>query len=333
MYGSYSSEAQKVWDFVRCQRPNGTFYGSPSGRCKKGKEVGAKEEKAPKSKKAKKEVASTGSGRVTDEDIERASIEYDRVTNEWGGLIWEKKKEEAKALEPKKQEAWDRLQELKKRKAEQDAKDAPEKKSGKTKVNAKNFDSEKAQAEAEKRQQAYNAAQSKVKLNDKQADALYIYSSDDKEVPGKFAYQQLNKCARDPSNCSNPKKARELSKNLDSALAALPKNEGGDPFFRGIDTRDSPAAARLFESLSAAKPGDVISDPAFGSYSSNPAVARDFATSGSKSIVFVSRNKQLTPMNTYAIIPEQNEALLPRGTEQTIRKVTRNGDTLIVEVD
>lgn len=42
--GSFNSEAQEFWDFVRCQRPNGTFYGSPSGRCRKGREVGPKEE-------------------------------------------------------------------------------------------------------------------------------------------------------------------------------------------------------------------------------------------------------------------------------------------------
>jgi hypothetical protein len=38
------SEGTKTFDFTRCQRPNGTFYGT-KGKCKKGTEVGAKEVK------------------------------------------------------------------------------------------------------------------------------------------------------------------------------------------------------------------------------------------------------------------------------------------------
>lgn len=54
MYGSFSEGAQQTWDFVRCQRPDGSFYGT-SGKCKSGSEVGAKEiQKAqPKTRRAK----------------------------------------------------------------------------------------------------------------------------------------------------------------------------------------------------------------------------------------------------------------------------------------
>lgn len=56
--GSFNEDAQAVWDFVRCQRPDGSFYGT-SGKCKAGKEVGAKEvaEAKPKKAAAKKEPA------------------------------------------------------------------------------------------------------------------------------------------------------------------------------------------------------------------------------------------------------------------------------------
>lgn len=37
MVGSFSTEAQHVFDFTRCQRPNGTFYGT-AGTCRKGTE-------------------------------------------------------------------------------------------------------------------------------------------------------------------------------------------------------------------------------------------------------------------------------------------------------
>ena len=51
MYGSFDDHAQEVWDFTRCQRPNGTFYGT-RGKCRKGDEAGAKEVAEPKPRKA-----------------------------------------------------------------------------------------------------------------------------------------------------------------------------------------------------------------------------------------------------------------------------------------
>jgi tRNA A-37 threonylcarbamoyl transferase component Bud32 len=37
MIGTFNESSQQVWDFVRCQRPNGTYYGT-GGRCRKGTE-------------------------------------------------------------------------------------------------------------------------------------------------------------------------------------------------------------------------------------------------------------------------------------------------------
>ena len=42
MIGNFDKTAQEVWDFVRCQRPDGSHYGT-SGKCKKGREVGYEE--------------------------------------------------------------------------------------------------------------------------------------------------------------------------------------------------------------------------------------------------------------------------------------------------
>ena len=41
----------------------------------------------------------------------------------------------------------------------------------------------------------------------------------------------------------------------------------------------------------------------------------------------------MTPINAYSAIRSENEAILPRNTEQTIRKVTKEGKNLIVELD
>jgi tRNA A-37 threonylcarbamoyl transferase component Bud32 len=39
MVGDFNEYAQGLWDFVRCERPDGTHYGT-KGKCVKGKEVG-----------------------------------------------------------------------------------------------------------------------------------------------------------------------------------------------------------------------------------------------------------------------------------------------------
>jgi len=39
MVGSFNETAQQLWDFARCQRPDGSHYGT-SGRCRKGTQVG-----------------------------------------------------------------------------------------------------------------------------------------------------------------------------------------------------------------------------------------------------------------------------------------------------
>jgi tRNA A-37 threonylcarbamoyl transferase component Bud32 len=38
MYGSFNESAQEFWDFTRCQRPDGTHYGT-GGKCRKGTEA------------------------------------------------------------------------------------------------------------------------------------------------------------------------------------------------------------------------------------------------------------------------------------------------------
>lgn len=53
-YGRFDEDAMALWEFTRCQRPDGSVYGT-SGQCKKGKEVGAKEEVPKKEKGVKKE--------------------------------------------------------------------------------------------------------------------------------------------------------------------------------------------------------------------------------------------------------------------------------------
>ena len=63
-FENFSEKALEALDFARCQRPNGTFYGT-AGICKSGAPVGAKEKEAPKGRKS--------SGEVSDADAKKLS--------------------------------------------------------------------------------------------------------------------------------------------------------------------------------------------------------------------------------------------------------------------
>jgi hypothetical protein len=193
---------------------------------------------------------------------------------------------------------------------------------------------DKAAENFKERQAEYNRKAEETKLSSSQKAALNRYTSEDQSFGGNFGYRQLNECARNPPRCDDPKEAKKFTKELDSAVAALPKNDNGDSFFRGIYVSDNDATSKLYDFLENAQPGKRFKDPGFGSYTSDPATARDFGgSSNKKSIIFISRSKSLTPIAPYSDLRTENEALLPRNTEQTIRKVTKDGDQLIVEVD
>jgi hypothetical protein len=183
-----------------------------------------------------------------------------------------------------------------------------------------------------KRQKQIDAAQDKTKLNAAQKKALMDYTG---SGTTDRSYAGLNECLRTPSKCRSKKEADQFTKELDNAISALPKNDAGNQFYRGVSATKG-AAAQLYKALENAKPGTVLKDPGFGSYSSDRRQAEFFIsalTPESKNILFVSRNKGLTPINRFSDIPSENEAIMPRGTAQTVRSVRKEGGTLIVEVD
>ncbi len=76
-FDDFSEAAQEALDFARCQRPDGTYYGT-SGQCRKGTLTDPKEKTAPKakSKKAQKQVKTLTEA---EEDIEKfTGINYGR---------------------------------------------------------------------------------------------------------------------------------------------------------------------------------------------------------------------------------------------------------------
>ena len=57
-FESFSESAQDALDFARCQRPDGSFYGT-GGQCRKGSPTGAKEKEAKAAKSASEAAGKT----------------------------------------------------------------------------------------------------------------------------------------------------------------------------------------------------------------------------------------------------------------------------------
>jgi hypothetical protein len=181
----------------------------------------------------------------------------------------------------------------------------------------------------EKRGEIYHKGQTKANLSIEQREAIRDYTS---ETARRF-YKIVNSCLRNPSGCPDKDRnwVNQHAKELDSALKILPNNSRGEEFYRMHDAEGR--GINLYRALENAKPGQKIKDPGFGSYTYKKSVAENFLPEEDRRILFISRNKNLTPVDIFSSKPEEKEAILPRGTEQTIRSVRKEGEMLIVELD
>jgi hypothetical protein len=184
--------------------------------------------------------------------------------------------------------------------------------------------------EWDKAQKLRDQKQEQVKLTPSEKKALKDYTGEASN--GVRNFQDVNACMRSPQ-CRD-KGSKQFAEELDRVINKLPSNTDGQPFYRGVDANSGSAQA-LYKFLENAKPGTTLTDPGFGSYTAKRGVTNGFMDSdrGSKNILFVSKNKTLTPINKFSELPHEYEAILPRGTSQTIRSVRNENGTLIVEVD
>ena len=187
---------RQEYDFARCQRPDGTFYGT-SGTCRKGSPVGAKEtDKSVKEKKAKIQKA-------IDELREKAKESYAKGDYESGTKYGNKALELSQNLpmtptEVKKdkqaREESKRIREKYWQQKDRSAKKPPE-----------------------------------VEISDKARAAIKDYTEDKPKPP---AYKGMNNCGRGKT-CSE--KSKRQTAALDSALQELPANTSGGSYFRGFN--------------------------------------------------------------------------------------------------
>ena len=358
-----------TYDFTRCVRPDGSAYGT-SGKCRAGTEEAKtaapqKEKKAAKPPKPGKPVPAAVNKDITKlqekivakTGVKRAETEEKPQKPNEGNLIDKLKKKvketvqkakdlaKGKKADPVSETPSEEYARLLKKKMDLAAKGdikaalkvSPELKAALAKVKAEQAKTaspeESTYTTDRKADQVRDARQAEANLTSRQKKAISDYTSagGDPSNPRR-SFLDVNGCLRSPPTCVNRKASDTFAKEVDEAIAKLPKNDEGHQFYRGVDAR-SGTAAELYKQLQTVQPGMRMRDPGFGSYSSDKGVTEDFMGRNQPSILFVSRNRNLTPINMFSQMPEEREALMPRGTEQTVRKVTKNGNTLIVEID
>ena len=303
--------ANGLLDFTRCVRPDGTAYGT-RGKCRKGAEKEKEQQVsiAPEPKVEQKRIKS----KTNNQD---PNIEYSKLLKKQQNLVSQGDIAGAMKLQPEVNEALKRVESTK------------EAASSATKLKT---EAERKQELKEKIDRIKDR-QLKAGLRAKEKEVIVKYTEEALEEDPKY-YRNVNSCLRRMEPCNNPEKVESFSKKLDKVLNKLPDNIEGVPFYRGVKI-DSYGTRKLYESLKNAKPGTEIQDSGYGSYSYNEGIAKSFANASSKqkAIVFVSTNKSLTPINMFSEYELEGEAILPRGTKQTISSVTEKDNILYIELN
>lgn len=338
--GRFSEESlQDFYSFARCQRDDGSFYGT-SGQCRRGKPVGAKEISKLKIASANGNEKAKLALQVVEGKKTKAQArqELKKIKAPETKTTEKDPKEEYAALVKKQQELVQKGDIQGAMKLGGQIKAAADKVAKSPEATAQ---AEKLKKEAEakaKGDKDFEAAQKKrdngqlaAKLTTKDKKVISDYT---KETGGQSArsYDNMNGCLRFPPSCPDTKTSKKFVKEFDTALAKLPKNEEGNQFFRGVQVRPG-QTQQLYDMLKDAKPGTKMKDPGYGSYSAERRQAEHFTNRNVPNIIFVTRSKNMTPINMFSEVKTENEAILPRGTEQTIRGVTQEGKNLIVELD
>jgi hypothetical protein len=152
------------------------------------------------------------------------------------------------------------------------------------------------------------------------------------ENSSSYLWKKVNSCLRNPSACDDKEEVSQFTKELKSAVEALPKNVKGETYYRGLDLEENPEAYKRFKGL---KAGDKITDPGFNSYSRSRDTAESFSTFEGEwpSVLIVSKSKKLADISAHSALANEQEALLPPNSSQTVKSVSRMNELIIIEVE
>jgi hypothetical protein len=308
-YGSFNEDAMAVWDFVRCQRPDGTFYGSPSGRCKKGKVVADKEERASKPKKSVKPAAPK-------EEEEDVDTKYERLME----MAKAKFKEADRVMARDDREAAKRLRD--------EARDLTTEA-----VELKYFSGKSAPSPVK----PVTPKEAPLPPKPKSKDKPKLSAPDAEKTLRNYilggsmetgSMLETNMKLRGLAKTKITSEEQEQVKAVDRLLDTLPRNKG-QTHYRGIYL--DPVKDKTF--IESIKKGGTIRDNGFSSYSRDQEQAEQFADQGiGKPFIIVSRSPELRDVRKYA--PEeyddQAESIMPRGTPLKINRTqVKDGITYV----
>jgi hypothetical protein len=194
----------------------------------------------------------------------------------------------------------------------------------------------------EQRAKRYEEEAKKAGLDRLEKKALQQWTSprvDDDE--GLAHFQRVNNALREgedewslwDSGYKSQRKLGDDIQKLDYALEKLPKNSARETFYRAI--RFDPEDELGWEDFKGLRPGDIINDPGFTSYSASKSVAKNFysayggAADGDNKVLFVSKNSEITPISAFADKETKHEveALLPRGQSSTVSWIKEGSDS------
>lgn len=171
----------------------------------------------------------------------------------------------------------------------------------------------------------------KLEFSSPEAKSIRTYTSD-RDIRGVNQYQNLNNCLRNPGACKNAEEAKKLQEGLDNALKVLPKNTDNFEFKRAIPV--SKETAELYDFLRNAKPGTILQDKGYGSFSSDKEYAAGMADPRfGRTIQLVTRSGQIVPVNQYSNIKDEAEGILPRGASLKISKVVETEGGLVAYLE
>lgn len=340
------ASGQSYFDFARCQRPDGSYYGT-SGTCRKGKPVG------PKEMKMLKDAAAAGNKKAKLAlDVVEGKKTKAQAKKELGGTAaapatktpkpkTTKAKPEAtpqKSIEDLKKEykaAFMKAREL----VDKGDYDGANKMSKKGLEISKLIDAHPDTIAAEKKRKAEEKALKdkaakkppKVDASPEARAAIRNYSSDSSVMRGdraasEPAYKSMNNCGRSPKDC-RPGVKEEMAQ-FDKALKEMPANTAGGSYYRGFSPRQE-----VYDQLASLKVGDTFSDGGYSSFSRNPAVAQDFMSRVKPSVLIESRSKDIRAIEQFSRIKKEQEGVLPRGLNQTVREIRQEGNVLTIVVD
>ena len=288
IYSEFLGQALEHYDFARCQRPDGSYYGT-GGLCRKGTEVGAREKKTSR----KSQVAKIKSLR----DEGKALLEKG---DKKGGLAKLneaiKLQNELPSAPPKKAVSKSKRDELDEYWKEQAAK-------------AENGVDKKIK-EGSKTEMAPYA---RLSADEKASVQMYGQEGDRESI-----FREVNARLRSGTEPSSEKKAAAdfTEKNLRSALDNLPSKEG--TFYRAICCEGVSSFTNL-------KVGDTVEDKGFGSYADRggPKIS-PFLDRKNENIVVIFRGRNLknvSPIMQY----QEGEHLSMPGTKMKLVDIQDEG--------